>query len=115
MILSQVQEGKERVIAYAAKKFTDAEKKYSISELEALACMLGVQHFEPYLKGNRFKIVTDHIALKWLFDQKKATGRIARWVAYLQQFEFTIEHRSGKKLNNVDGLSRQKFALPRLE
>ena len=115
MILSQVQEGKERVIAYAAKKFTDAEKKYSISELEALACILGVQHFEPYLKGNRFKIVTDHIALKWLFDQKKATGRIARWVAYLQQFEFTIEHRSGKKLSNVDGLSRQKFALPRLE
>ena len=81
MVLSQIQEGKERVIAYGAKIFTQAEKNYGITEKEALACFLGIKHFEPYLKGNKFKIVTDHSALKWLFGQKQASGRIARWIA----------------------------------
>ena len=107
MVLSQIQEGKERVIAYGAKKFTQAEKNYGITQKEALACFLGIKHFEPYLKGNKFKIITDHSALKWLFGQKQASGRIARWIAYMQQFDYTIEHKPGKSISNADGLSRQ--------
>ena len=106
MVLSEVQEGKERGIAYGAKKYNPAERNYGITEQEALVCILAVKHFAPYLKGNTFKIVTDHAALKWLFDQKKTSGRIARWIAYLLQCNYTIEHRPGKRLVNADGLSR---------
>ena len=78
MVLSQIQDGIKRVISYRAKKHSPAEKNYDITEKEALACILGVKHYEPYLKATTFKIVTDHAALKWLLDQKKTSGRIAR-------------------------------------
>ena len=76
-----------------------------------MACILGVKHYEPYLKGTTFKIVTDHAALKWLLDQKKTSGCVARWIAYLQQFDYTVEPKPGKRLGNADGLSRQTIYL----
>ena len=107
MVLSQVQDGKERVIAYGAKMFTKAQKNYDITEKEALSCVLAIRHFEPNLKGTNFKIVTDHSALRWMFDQKKVSGRIARWIAYVQQFAYSVEHKPGKSIGNEDGLSRE--------
>ena len=44
---------------------------------------------------------------------KKTSGRIARWIAYLQQFNYTLEHKPGKRLGNADGLSRQANYLER--
>ena len=69
MAVSQVQEYRERVIAYGAKKFTRAEMNYGIAEKAAIAVILAVCHFEPYLKGTTFKLITDHSALKSMFGQ----------------------------------------------
>ena len=109
LVLSQVQGGVERVIAYGGKKLNPAEKNYSITELEALGVITGLKHFDPYLRGNKVKIVTDHSALKWLLTQKQPKGRIARWVCYLQSFNFQIVHRPGKALGNADSLSRRTY------
>ena len=81
---------------------------YGISDKEALAVILAVRHFEPYLKGTTFKLITDHSALKWMFGQETVSGRIACWIAYMQQFTYTAEHKAGKSLGNADGLSRQE-------
>ena len=108
MVLSQVQDGKGRVIAYGAKKFTRAEMNYGISEKEALAAViLALCHFEPYLNNTAFKLITDHSALKWMFGQKIVSGRIAHWVACMQQFNYSVEHKARKSIENPDGLSRQ--------
>ena len=106
MILSQVQEGQERVVAYAGKRLSSAEKNYSTTEKEALAVIEGLKHFDPYLRGSQVTIVTDHSALTWLLSQREPKGRIARWVCYLQQFNYTIQHKTGKKHTNADALSR---------
>ena len=87
--------------------FTKAEKNYGITEKEALSCVLAVRNFEPYLKGTNFKIVTDHSTLKWMFDQKKVSSRIARRIAYMQQFAYSVEHKPEKNIRNADGLSRE--------
>ena len=34
-------------------------------------------------------------------------GRLARWMMYLQQFNFKVEHRPGRAHGNADALSRQ--------
>ncbi|GET62384.1 retroviral-like aspartic protease 1 [Rhizophagus irregularis DAOM 181602=DAOM 197198] len=62
-----------------------------------------------YAIGRKFIVITDHAALKGLTDGKEQTGRRARWVMKLQQFDFKIVHRSGKKIKNADGLSRLRF------
>ena len=109
MVLAQIQDSSERVIAYAGKRLSPNEKNYNTTEIEALAVIEGLKHFDPYLRGNHVTIVTDHSALVWLLAQKEPKGRIARWIAYLQQFDYSIEHKSGNKHTNADGLSRRPY------
>ena len=105
-ILSQVQDGYQRVIAYAGKRLNNAQKNFTTTEKEAFAVILGFQHYDSFLRGNLVKVVTDHIALKWLLTQKTPKGRLARWIAYLQQFNYEVIHKPGKLLTNADALSR---------
>ena len=45
MVLGQIQNGQERVIAYGGRSLTQAERNYTVTELEALAVITGVKHF----------------------------------------------------------------------
>lgn len=105
-VLSQVQGGVERVIAYASWTLKNAETKYTVTERECLAIIRSVKYFRPYLHGAKFTIVTDHSALKWLFGQKDPTGRIARWILTIQEYDFTVVHKPGRLHANADALSR---------
>ena len=51
MILGQQQHGEDRVIAYSGRTLTKPEKNYTVTELEALAVIEGVKHFDCYLLG----------------------------------------------------------------
>ncbi|GBL95273.1 Retrovirus-related Pol polyprotein from transposon 297, partial [Araneus ventricosus] len=55
---------------YMSKKTTDAEKKYSSYELDALAVIEAVKKFGVYLLGIPFKIVTDCSALEKTMQKK---------------------------------------------
>jgi len=59
-ILSQGDVGKDKPIAYASRLLNKAEQNYSTIEKESLAIVYCVNHFRPYLYGNKFTIVTDH-------------------------------------------------------
>ena len=86
------------MIAYAGRSFSAAEQNYAITELEALAVVEGIKKFSSYLMSpQKFVVVTDHQALKWLFKDKHCSGRLARWSLYLQSFNFDIVHRLGTK------------------
>ena len=105
-VLSQVQGGKERVIAYAARALSKAERNYSTTRKELLALVWGAEHFETYLYGRRFLARTDHSALQWLKNFKNPRGQVARWLERLSDFDFEVEHRPGQLHGNADGLSR---------
>ena len=105
-ILSQVQDGQERVIAYWSRQLQKAERNYSTIEREALAVVGAVKEFYLYLYGFHFKLVTDHNPLTFLKGLKDTGGRLARWLLYLQQFDFTFEYKAGVKNSNADTLSR---------
>ena len=99
-------EGRERPVEYASRLLSDREKRYTVTEREALASVFGTQHFRHYLHGSRFKLITDHSALTYMFDQQDPKGRIARWVVVLQEFDYEIVHRPGKDNTAADALSR---------
>jgi hypothetical protein len=100
--------GRERVIAYASRALNNAEKNYAITELEGLAVVWGTKKFRHYLYGRKFELVTDHNALVWLFNTSNSdvNSRIVRWRLKLQQYQFEIKYRKGKKHTNADVLSR---------
>jgi hypothetical protein len=54
---------------------------------------------------------TNHSALTWLMNFYNLEGQTARWIQRLQEYNFTSEHRRGRKHNNANALSRR----PRLE
>ena len=47
-----------------------------------------------------------HRALKWLINIKEPHGRLARWVIYLQSYNFNIIDRPGIQHINADAMSR---------
>ena len=57
-VLSQIQEGKERVIAYWSRQLQKAERNYSTTEKEALAAVATIKVFYPYLYGFHFMLTT---------------------------------------------------------
>ena len=65
-----------------------------------------IKEFYPYQYGFKFQLVTDQNPLTSLRNVKDVGGHLTRWTLYLQQFEFTWEHRAGKSHTNVDTLSR---------
>jgi hypothetical protein len=106
-VLSQIQDGVERPIAFASRSLSKSEKKYCITRKELLAAVHFVKYFKQYLYGRQFTLWTDHSSLRWLMNFKDPEGQLARWMDVLSTFDFTIEHRPGKLHGNADGLSRQ--------
>ena len=106
-VLSQIQEGEERVISYFSKTFSKAQRNYCVTRRELLAIVMSVKHFHSYLYGQKFRVRTDHGALTWLMKFKNPEGQIARWIEILSTYDMTIEHRAGRLHSNADALSRR--------
>lgn len=106
-VLSQLQDGRERVLGYFSKTLSKPERNYCVTRRELLAVVKSVEHFYKYLYGRRFLIRTDHASLKWLLNFKNPEGQVARWMEKLQEYDFQIEHRPGVSHRNADALSRR--------
>ena len=102
----------ERPICFVSRTLSSAERNYSQLEKEALAMVFALRKFHYYLWGQaNFNLITDHKPLLGLFSPTKsippmASGRIQRWALLLQNYNFTLRHRSGALLGTADALSR---------
>ncbi|XP_058448788.1 uncharacterized protein LOC131428762 [Malaya genurostris] len=111
-VLTQEQDGVERVISYYSKKLTTPQKNYHAAEKEALAAILSVDAFRGYIEGYHFTLVTDSSALTHILSSKwKVGSRCSRWALNLQQFNMTVRHRKGKENIVPDALSRSIAAV----
>jgi transposase InsO family protein/predicted aspartyl protease len=110
-VLSQMQDGQEKVIAYAARVLQPAQKNYCITRRELLAVIIFTKVMRCYLLGRRFILRTDHSALTWLKRTKEPIGQNARWLEQLEEYDFEIIHRPGVRHGNADALSRHPCPL----
>ncbi|GBG71640.1 hypothetical protein CBR_g9056 [Chara braunii] len=72
-------DGREHVIEYASKTLSQAQANYEACKGECLAVVWGIQHFRPYLYGQKFVLVTDHQPLLSLRNNTDYMGTLGRW------------------------------------
>ncbi|GBG70524.1 hypothetical protein CBR_g6651 [Chara braunii] len=97
---------REHVIEYASRTVPDERRNDSAPQGECYAVVWGIQHFHPYLYGQKFRLVMDHEPLLALKKLTNYTGMIGRWAVRLQEYDFDIVHRKTERQGNADGLTR---------
>jgi len=97
-----------------SRRLTKAEQGYAQTQREALAVVWAVQRLRKFLTGVKFRIVTDHQALKFVFDSnsslaKSSSAMVQRWAISLSCYQYDIVHREGKQIPHADFLSRHSY------
>lgn len=95
-----------RPVFFASTGLNKAELNYPTIEKESLAILFSVKHIRPYLFGRRFKIVTDHKPLVYLFNHNNPSSRLTKFRLCLEEYNFYIEYVKGKDNAVADALSR---------
>ncbi|GJV31020.1 RNA-directed DNA polymerase [Tanacetum coccineum] len=104
-----------RPIAYFSEKFNEAKRRYTTYDKEFYAIIRALDHWQHYLISKEFILHSDHEALKYIQGQHKLQPRHAKWVEFLQVFNFTIKHKSGRLNKGADALSRKYSLLNHLQ
>ena len=108
-VLTQVVNGKERVIAYASRSLKKFEKNYSAFLLELSAAAWAIDYWHVYLQGRHFDLYTDHKPLTHLSTIHKKT--LNRLQQQLLEHDFTIHYKKGEENVVADALSRNAIEV----
>lgn len=113
-VLYQTQDSQKKVIAYASRSLSRAEKNYSAFKLEYLALKWAVtEKFSDYLTNTHFTVYTDNNPLTHILSSAKLDATGQRWASALGQYDFDIIYRSG--LNNVDADTMSRYPFEKVE
>ena len=109
-VLYQKQHGSLRVISYASRSLTPAEKNYHLhsGKLEFLALKWAVcDKYREYLYYSKpFTVFSDNNPLSYVLTSAKLNATGMRWVTALSQFQFVVKYRPGKSSDDCDFMSR---------
>lgn len=91
----------------ASRSLSPVERRYSLTEKDALALVWACGLFHLYLYGvSQFDLVTDHESLKVIYSSKsRLSARIERWALRLQPYNYRVCYVPSRK-NIVDALSQ---------
>lgn len=105
--LYQIDDEKEHlVLGFASKILRGPELLYTVTEKELFAIIFGLKKFRSLILGHQLVIRTDHYALKFLKQCRLLNDRLTRWMMYLNEFDFVVEHVRGQDNIVADTLSR---------
>lgn len=93
-------------VHYASWKTIGDEERYTSYKLEVLAVIKALRKFRVYLLGIPFRIITDCKAFVQTMSKKDTCLRVAHWALQLEEFEYTVENRTGTSMRHADALSR---------
>ena len=104
-------------VAYFSKTMAAAECNYEIHDKEMLAIIRAVQEWRAELVSvkTRFKIYSDHEALKYFMTKRILNARQAHWAELLADYDFEIAHTPGRNNQRADALTRREADVAQQE
>jgi hypothetical protein len=93
------------VIGYESRNLKEHERNYAMHDMELFSIFHALRMWRHYLMGKKFELRIDHIGLKYLFEQPTLNSRQTRWLEFLSEYDFDINHIKGKEDKVVDALS----------
>jgi RNase H-like domain found in reverse transcriptase len=79
---------------YASRTLSRTKRNYGTTRRELLAVTFGFKQFRQFLLGRHFLLRVDHSALTYLRKKTDLMRRAARWLEFIEEYDFTIIHRS---------------------
>ena len=109
--IAGILEQNDHPVLAISKILTEAEHNYSQIEREALAIVWSVKKLSKYLMNRKFKLVTDHKPLTYIFNKEKSVNtitaaRIQRWAITLMAYDFDVVCARSQDMHLADLLSR---------
>lgn len=100
--------GHERVVSYQSRQLQAADKNYPVHDKELLAMKYALVKFRVHLLGSLpFIVCTDHASLRTATQSPHLSPRMARWLSFLAEYNFTVEYKPGRLNVFADALSRR--------
>jgi hypothetical protein len=94
------------VATFYSAKLSSAQQNYAVHKIELLVGVETMVRYRYLLLGARFRWYTDHKGLIYVLRQKGLTGRQARWMEKLGEFDFEVIYVPGEQNTLADALSR---------
>jgi hypothetical protein len=95
------------VIGYESRNIKEHQRNYATHELELVAIVHTLRMWRNYLMGKKFKLRTNHIGLKYIFENPTLNARKTRWLECFSEYDFDIKHIKGKENKFVNELHRR--------
>ena len=111
-MLAQWYQGKLRPVKFASRSFNAKESRWPTTHQELFAVKWSPDQHHLCVLGRRIKIIMDHTNLKWLTSISPKQSKLAHWCISMAEFDFEIEHLSGKDHVVPDTLSRAPIPEP---
>ena len=107
-MLQQYTKGRWRPLAFFSKALKPAETRYSTYDRELLAIYLAIKHYQYFLEGRDFHVLTDHKPLVYAFSARpdRHSPRQIRHLDLISQFTTDLRHVQGAHNAAADVLSR---------
>ncbi|SPO32318.1 uncharacterized protein UTRI_02875 [Ustilago trichophora] len=103
-------------IAYASKKCSPAESRYSAHLSELVAAKFALTRFTPFTFGQPIILVTDCMALRDILRNDKMPAAHARWREQLLAHNIIrVEHCAGRRHGLAHGLSHRPYSTDEVD
>ena len=86
----------QRPVYYISRVLRDAETRYTKLEKLTYALLIAARRLRPYFQGHTVTLLTDQ-PIKAVLHRADASGRMAKWVIELTEFDINYRPRPAVK------------------